>query len=323
MKHIKTYESFEFYSINEGKVTDYIKSLLSKGILPALIILQLSKMIGKEKAIDRVSDVIENYDGAELYKKEVARARDIAKEKCKKFSNKDFLIKKIDELPVRVGEIEEDGTTAKYIANDVRSVILLDSEMALNIKDLESKSDIITNRLAHEYMHYIDDLLGNEKKYPEWSHKNKDILLDIIDKYVTKEKIQDRLAFWMWNTTMDKIKSMKNKSDVSAVYDDIIGISDFIIKKKSYICSPEEIFVRVQGLRQYMVDIGILENINSSISEADIQKLVDYHRNNYEASFIQVKRADVLYLLALIKIKDLSEKINKIATIGGVRSDLT
>jgi 6-pyruvoyl-tetrahydropterin synthase len=276
-------------------------------------------MIGKEKAIDRVSDVIENYDGAELYKKEVARARDIAKEKCKKFSNKDFLIKKIDELPVRVGEIEEAGTTAKYIANDVRSVILLDSEMALNIKDLESKSDIITNRLAHEYMHYIDDLLGNEKKYPEWSHKNKDILLDIIDKDVTKEKIQDRLAFWMWNSTMDRIRGVKE------VYDDIIGISDFIIKKKSYICSPEEIFVRVQGLRQYMVDIGILENINSSISEADIQKLVDYHRNNYEASFIQVKRADVLYLLALINIKDLSRKINKIATInvGGVRSDLT
>jgi hypothetical protein len=166
-------------------------------------------------------------------------------------------------------------------------------------------------------MHYIDDLLGNEKKYPEWSHKNKDILLDIIDKDVTKEKIQDRLAFWMWNSTMDRIRGVKE------VYDDIIGISDFIIKKKSYICSPEEIFVRVQGLRQYMVDIGILENINSSISEEDIQKLVDYHRNNYEASFIQVKRADVLYLLALIKIKDLSKKINKIATIGGVRSDLT
>jgi predicted RNA-binding protein with EMAP domain len=319
MRYIKTYEGFEFHSINEGRVTDYIKLLLSRGILPALIILQLSKMIGKEKAIDRVSDVIENYDGAELYKKEVASARDIAKEKCKKFSNKDFLIKKIDELPVRVGEIEDAGTTAKYIANDVRSVILLDSEMALNIKDLESKSDIITNRLAHEYMHYIDDLLGNEKKYPEWSHKNKDILLDIIDKDVTKEKIQDRLAFWMWNSTMDRIRGVKE------VYDDIIGISDFIIKNKSYICSPEEIFVRVQGLRQYMVDIGILENINSSISEADIQKLVDYHRNNYEASFIQVKRADVLYLLALINIEDLSRKINKVATInvGGVRSDLT
>jgi len=85
MKHIKTYESFEFYSINEGKVTDYIKSLLSKGILPALIILQLSRMIGKEKAIDRVSDVIENYDGAELYKKEVARLGILLKRSVKSF----------------------------------------------------------------------------------------------------------------------------------------------------------------------------------------------------------------------------------------------
>lgn len=327
MKYIKTYESFELNSINEGKATDFVKSLLSKGVLPALIVLQLSKMIGSERAIGTVADVIENYDGVSLYNKEVTIAKNIAKEKCKKFPNKDFLIKKIDEIPVRMGEIKSKiGTTgAQFQSNGIESVILLNSKESLRLvndnKEIASKN--ITNALSHEYMHYIDNLLAKEK-LSDWSQENKDVLLDIIDKDVNKEKIMDRLAFWMWGTTIDKIKSMLDKKDIKDIYNEIDETADFIIKNKSYLTSPEEIFVRIQGLRNYMSEIGILKNINSEISEDNLNELIDYHKNNDKTSLIQFEKRDVLYLLSLIKIKGLSTKINKIASSNtNFISDLT
>lgn len=317
MRYVRKYESFREMPLNEGKISDMARSMFRKGVLPVLIVVALAKIFGKEKAIETVADMVENSRSADAFAKEIAQARKNSKDKCKKFDNYEWLAKQIDKIQVIIGDGEV-GTIANYKSDNLEKldpVIVINSKQGLEqlVADMgkgELANSYVVSTLTHEFMHFVDDLL---KKGGFWSNENKSLLLSLLDKHPTKEKIADRISLFEYGESIDVIRDYYPDKAYS-----IENSADYVMSKMEYLRNPSEIFVRIQGLRRILFEVGITKDVNSEITEKDLSDFMVYmtRNNNADARKRAIIDGDVIELLSIIDWDSLVGNINKVAKAG-------
>lgn len=332
MRYVRTYESFRGGTVNEGKIADIARSMLSKGVLPVVIVATLARMCGQDKAIETVADTIENTRSAGAFAREIAQARKNAKEKCRKFDNYEWLAKQIDGIQVVIGDIPV-GAIAQYISDNeekMKPVIVINSKEGLEelVREIKPESDrmasdsdhVVLSRtakgyvvgvLTHEFMHFVDDLL---KRGTYWSKDNSDLLLSLLDKHPTKEKVADRFSRFRWGESIDVVREA-DEGLASGIEEE----AERIMSTLDYIRKPSEIFVRVQGLRRILFEIGIIESVNSEIEEQDLMDFMVYmtRNDNVAARERAITDEDVFVLLSIIDWDSLVKNINRVAKADG------
>ena len=168
---------------NLKEMKKIISKLLKNGVLPIILMACLSYYFSESESKSLLKEVMAEYDdGYGIINKEISSAKSIVFNKINNYKNRDRIIKKLNEIEIRVGRLDEYNALAQFVYNiKTKEVCILVDEEHILTSDKKS----IIESIAHEMLHYVDYLIGT------WSVKNSEILNNSID---TKVKTNRKYA---------------------------------------------------------------------------------------------------------------------------------
>lgn len=217
--------------------------------------------------------------------------------------NKNFILDSISKVDFRVVDSIDfiRDLNGCYInlkrMKDLKKNILLDVPSKDNFIVIErsvlNQKDAYET-IAHEIYHYFDQLLGKDEY--KYSHEIK--LDTFIDKNIdnNKEYCLKKISILI-GTPVDE----KDKKEYNSLLDELYK---YLKSEKDYYSNTSEIFVRYKVLKDDMIRLGIIDNVNSKITINEIGALLDKY------SFSD--RLDILpyvFYLDLSKLEELDKVI--------------
>lgn len=211
--------------------------------------------------------------------------------------NKSFILDSISKVDFRVVESidftrESNGC---YInlkrMKDLRKNVLLDVPSKDNFIVIErrvlSKKNAYST-ISHEIYHYFDKLLGKDDY--KYSH---DIKLDtFIDKNLENKKYCLKKISGLIGAPVEE----KDKKAHNLLLDELYKA---LKSEKNYYNNTSEIFVRYKTLKDDMIRLGIINNVNSKITATEILILLD--------KYTFLDRLDILPYLFYLDLSRLEE----------------
>ena len=312
-KILKTLETFKG-DIKEVKRV--VKDLLRKGVLPLIIVGFLGYYFSESESNSILKEVMEEHDdGYDIINKEINDAKSIVFKKISTYKDKDIIIKKLNDIEIIVSDLDNYNSLAQFTINkETKEVcILIDKKHILT----SNKKDIIES-LTHEMLHYVDYMIGF------WSLNNKEITNNSVDVRVKSDKkyATDKIFYILYNHNYESLvnnphfdKQRVNK--MKSIYKDIEkNLLIDMLNDYNYYTSTEEIFVRVNLLRNFMISKGIIKDFNENLTREHFKMAIDkLDRKNGK---LKSTMKDYLRILFLIDFD--SDSINKIVKLN-VKND--
>ncbi len=216
--------------------------------------------------------------------------------------NKSFILDSISKVDFRIVDsidfIREE-VKGCYInlkrMKDLKKNIFLDVPSKDNYIILQRSSlykEYISETISHEIYHYFDKLLGNEDKYSEEIKLNKYTDPNVGDKKYAISKIENIIG------------TPKKREDDKEYYVILNELYRLLISEKNYYTKNSEIFARYKTLKDDMVKMGVIKNINSKVSIDEIMLLLKKYNSSQRLDILSY-----LFYLDLSKIEDLDKVI--------------